>query len=455
MNALAHIGGFIAQTRAADLPAAARDLAKLALVDYMGCAIAGAAEPVSQLVVRQCAMAAEAGKPSASVIGHALRTRPIDAAFANGTTAHALDFDDSNMVLGGHPSVALFPGLLALGQARGSTGSAIIDAYVVGFEVLLAFARALNFEHYEKGWHPTATLGAFGATAAAARLLALDAQQSAAAIGLAASMASGVKANFGTMAKPLQVGEASRRGVLCALLAADGATSSAGALEARQGFLNVYNGSGHYRAHELLALGDGFELLRSGIQFKNYPCCGSTHAPIDAALALREKHRVQAGDIAAVRVALNPRRRPHVDRPVVADELAAKFSVQFTVAAALADGCVGLRHFTPESIARSDLQALLGRVEVAALEGGAGALSQGCEVTLHTRDGATFSVQLEDAEGRGAGAYAATMRRKFADCVHLQFDAASAADLVRALLAIDDCPDVDPLVARCAGERTH
>jgi 2-methylcitrate dehydratase PrpD len=427
------------------MPVEARELAKLALVDFAGCAIAAATQPVARLALRQCADGA------ATVIGQALRARPADAAFANATLGHAHDFDDSNMVMGGHPSVVLYPAALAIGESQGASGSQLLDAYVVGFEVIMALARAVNFEHYEKGWHPTATLGTFGAAAAAAKLLRLDATQCAHAVGLAASMASGVKANFGTMAKPLQVGEASRRGVLCALLAADGATASAGALEGKQGFLDVYNGAGHHRAAELGTIGDGLELLRSGIKFKKYPCCGSTHAPIDAASALKVQHRLVAQDIAAVRVAMNARRRPHVDRPQVANELAAKFSVQYTVAAALADGSVGLRHFSDASIARADLQQLLARVELADLEGGSAALAQGCEVTVRTTQGATFSLRVEDAQGRGAESYPSYMRQKFTDCVRDHFDPAQAQALVESLLSFDRCADAGPLVRRLGG----
>jgi 2-methylcitrate dehydratase PrpD len=444
VNGLAHLARFVAESRRRPMPGEARELAKLALVDFAGCALAGAGEPVARMVAKTCA-------PGAStVIGHAMRARAADAAFANATSGHAHDFDDSNMVLGGHPSVVLYPAALAIGEEAKATGAQVLDAYIAGFEVIMAIARAVNFEHYEKGWHPTATLGVFGAAAAAASLLALDETQCAHALGLAASMSSGVKANFGTGAKPLQVGEASRRGVLCAQLAAEGATSSANALEGKQGFFEVYNGAGRYRANELASIGDGLELLGSGYKFKKYPCCGSTHAPVDAASALKKQHGFAASDIAGVRVAMNARRRPHVDRPVVADELAAKFSVQFTVAAALADGGVGLRHFTDASIRRPDLQDLLKRVELADLEGGNAALAQACEVTVQMHSGATHSLRVEDAQGRGADAYPTYMKSKFADCVRLQFGAEEAGALADSLLAIDRCGELGPLVGRLA-----
>ena len=260
MNGLLHLASYICRSDGPDIPSQARNLVNLALVDFIASAFAGSTEPISRFVMNQ--VSENLGADSATIIGCELLVKPMDAAFVNGTMGHALDFDDSNMVLGGHPSVVLFPGILALGQSKGSSGKEILDAYVVGFEVMMSIARAINFEHYEKGWHPTSTIGTFGSVAAASKLLGLDKTRSSHAIGLTASMVSGIKANFGTMAKPLQVGEASRRGVLCALLAADGCTSSLEALEGKQGFLNVYNGLGYYRMKELFALGDGFEILR-------------------------------------------------------------------------------------------------------------------------------------------------------------------------------------------------
>jgi 2-methylcitrate dehydratase PrpD len=441
-------GEFVAALPAGAFPPRAIELATLALVDFIGVALAGADEPVTG---QAACLVAGTGQGACSLIGRRGAAGPLDAAFVNAVAGHALDFDDSNMALGGHPSVTMLPALLALAERDALGGRAVLEAYVVGFEVMIAMARAVNFAHYEKGWHPTATLGVFGTAAAGARLLGLDANQATAALGLAASMASGVKANFGTSAKPLQVGEASRRGVLCALLAAAGATASREALEGRQGFFNVYNGAGHYRAEALDGLGRDFEILRSGIEFKKYPCCGSTHAPIDAALALRRKLAVPNAAIAAVRVGLNARRRPHVDRPRLNEALSAKFSVQYAVAAALTDGAVLLRHFTDEAIGREDLRALMDRVDLYDLEDG-DALSQGCAVAVTTEAGDEVEVCLADAQDRGADSYPGYMRRKFADCVHGGFSAEEAEALVDELLAFGGCSAVSSVMSRLAKE---
>ena len=210
------------------IPPAATARAQMAITDMLGVTLAGVREPVSQLIAKHVAATSQG---NATIIATGAKVSAADAALANATAGHALDYDDSNFTLGGHPTVTLTPALLAIAETHHKSGAEILDAYVVGFEIIMRLARAMNFEHYEKGWHPTATLGVFGVTAACARLLRLNETQTLHALALTASMASGVKANFGSMAKPLQVGYASRSGVECALLADAGMTANPAALE--------------------------------------------------------------------------------------------------------------------------------------------------------------------------------------------------------------------------------
>src|SRR3954463_10249441 len=163
MQRLSELARFVSEVSASSIPADGIERAKLALIDFTGVAIAGSVEPVAKIIAKHIARSTHGG---ATVIGEGFRATAGDAALANAVAGHALDFDDSSFVLGGHPSVTLLPALLAVGEVRGSSGRDILDAYVVGFEVMMKFARAVNFEHYEKGWHPTATLGTFGTAAA-------------------------------------------------------------------------------------------------------------------------------------------------------------------------------------------------------------------------------------------------------------------------------------------------
>jgi 2-methylcitrate dehydratase PrpD len=437
---LRQLARFVAETPAAAIPAAAVTRAKQALVDFAGVAIAGADEPVSRLVRGFAARSGGVGK--ATLIGSGHKAGPLDAALANATTGHALDYDDSNFALGGHPSVTLLPAVLALGEHAGCSGRQVLEAYIMGFEVLIRMARIVNFHHYEKGWHPTATIGTFGVAAAAARLLGLDAARTMSALGLAASMASGIKENFGTMAKPIQVGHAAQKGLMAALFAAEGATASPEALEGRQGFLAVYNGAGNYSDAPLEGLGQTWELLGSGLMFKKYACCGSTHPVIDAAVDLAVRDDLDADTVGKIHVAINPRRIPHVDRPRVTDSLEAKFSLQYTAAAALKDRGVGLRHFTDAQVNRADLQALAARVEVSGLGHVDSDLSQACELKVTLRDGSTRSIWLAEAHGRKADDYELFKRTKFLDCAAEMLRPEEAVMLLGRLEAFEDERDI-------------
>lgn len=444
-NRLRQLAGFVAETPAAAIPAAAVTRAKQALVDFVGVAIAGADEPVSRLMLGFVMRSGGAG--TSTLIGAQHGAGPLDAALANATTGHALDYDDSNFVLGGHPSVTLLPAVLALGEQLGSSGRQALEAYIVGFEVLIRLARIVNFHHYEKGWHPTATIGTFGVAAAGARLLGLDADRTMSALGLAASMASGIKQNFGTMAKPIQVGHAAQKGLMAAMLAAEGATASSEALEGKLGFLAVYNGAGNYAEAPLEGLGETWELLGSGLMFKKYACCGSTHPVIDAAVDLALRDDLDADSIGTIGIAINPRRIPHVNRPRVTDALEAKFSLQYTAAAALKDRAVGLRHFTDAQVNRADLQALAARVEVSGLDHVDSDLSQACELTVTLQDGSAHSIRLSEAHGRKADDYELFKRVKFMDCAAGMLLPEEAATLLGRLEAFDNERDIGAVLA--------
>jgi len=450
MNHLTALAQFVVQTPNSRVPPAAITRARHALIDVLGVTIAGSVEPVSKIIAQHVAATS---RGDATVITGGASVSAADAALANATAGHALDFDDSSFVLGGHPTVALMPALLAVAEERGSSGREILEAYVIGFEVATRLANAVHFEHYEKGWHPTATLGVFGATAAVARLMRLNQEQVLSALALAASMASGVKANFGSMAKPLQVGHASNKGVLCAQLAAAGLTANPAALEGKQGFFDVYNGAGNYRAEAVSMFGDELEIMRSGLKFKKYPSCGSTHAPIDAALDLVRERPLRAADVETITIAMNQRRITHVNRPKVSNGLEGKFSIQYTLAATLTDGAISLRHFNDKNVARSELQQLVARVNPVGVPG-LESLSQRCELTVKFKDGSTRSARREDAEGRSSDEFVRYLEPKFVDCVEQAYSREHAQALFRDLGAFETLTDIKPVMRTLAGAAT-
>src|SRR4051794_268053 len=240
------------------LPDLVRALARQCVLDYYGVALAGADDPLVAIVLDELAEAG--GNPQASLIGHAARLPALSVALVNGAIGHALDYDDVNLAMPGHPSVAILPGLLALAETRRSSGREVIAAFVAGYETACRIGSAMRPGHYDLGFHATGTVGCFGAAAACARLLGLDAEATGRALGIAGTQAAGLKSQFGTMCKPFHAGKASHNGLLAARLAARGFSSRPDTVECEQGFALTHGPD--FRPER--ALGDprgGFHIL--------------------------------------------------------------------------------------------------------------------------------------------------------------------------------------------------
>lgn len=277
-----------------DLPDDALWLARLSLLDWMACGMAGVGEPLSAKL--RALAAAEAGREKASIFG-AARAPARMAALVNGATSHALDYDDTHFAHVGHLSVGIYPAALAIGEEIDATMDDVVAAFLVGAEAAIRVGLALGQAHYDLGFHQTATAGAFGATLAAARLLGLDSTQMRNAIGLCATRASGNKAQFGTMGKPYNAGIAASNGVECAKLAALGMTSADDGLFGAQGFVPT-----HASGEPRLEMGARF--LFEDNKYKLHACCHGTHAMIEALMAAGV---LDLDTVQAVVVRTNPR----------------------------------------------------------------------------------------------------------------------------------------------------
>src|SRR5262247_3283087 len=289
MTALTRLAEFTVKTSLADCPPAAIALTRRAALDSVGVMLAGASEPCAR-IVRQV-VRTEGALPLCTVLGSSLRTSPTWAALANGVAGHAHDFDDTNFALLGHPSVPLLAALLAAAEAEMKTGVDVALGYMIGFEISATLGIALNPAHYTRGWHATSSIGTVGCAAAAARVMGLDLVQTRHALAIAASHASGLKENFGSMTKPYHAGHAARNGLLAAQLAREGMTASETALEGKQGYAAAFGGA-HGLDHALESLGRRWHLLASGIAVKPYQLCAITPSAIDALLDLRAEHRL-------------------------------------------------------------------------------------------------------------------------------------------------------------------
>ena len=389
--------------RAEHMTARALADARSAIIDTLGCALAGTSEPCVRLLLATPGIAEAPG--SALVFGTQKRTSALDAALVNGTASHALDYDDVSGVMGGHHSAPVTAPIFALGEELHLSGLRALAAYVLGVETEVRLSRAVNFHHYDKGWHPTATLGTFGAAAASAHLLGLDVGRTAMALALAASFASGIKANFGTMTKPLHVGHVARNGLLAALLAARGFEANPAALEHKQGWLRVFNGEGNYALEPVLEnWGSPWEIEAADVGLKQFPCCGSTHPAIAMMLALVREEGLRSDAVRSIEILAHRRRLPHTDNPDPRTPLAAKFSMQYVTARALVDGAVRLDAFEEAAVMQDRVRRLLPLIRVRPHPDmpDAGAKQFGAEVVATLHDGRRLSRRVDHLVCRGA-----------------------------------------------------
>ena len=298
-------------------------VARLSALDWLAVGRAGAPEPVSEMT-RTMALT-EAGAEQAGIFGAAGRFPARAAALVNGTTSHALDYDDTHYAHIGHPSVAVFPAALAMAELNGRSLPETVEAALIGMEMSIRVGLWLGRSHYQTGFHQTATAGAFGATAAAGRLAGLDAAAMQHALGLAATRAAGLKVEFGTMGKPYNAGIAAATGVEAALLCAKGFVANPDALEAPFGFGATHHGAGNVET-ALAGLGD--EWLFETVSHKFHACCHGLHAALEAARSLD----IAGPEIAEIAVRTHPRWMSVCNQPSPTTGLGAKFSYRTVLA---------------------------------------------------------------------------------------------------------------------------
>src|SRR5579883_3310262 len=426
-----------------DLPEDIRRLARQCLLDWLAVTLAGAREELSRLLLAEAEE--QGGKPVATLVGHAVKAPTQQAALVNGAASHALDFDDVNMVMTGHPTVAILPALLALAEARGANGAQLITAFVAGYETLCRVGALVAPGHYARGFHSTATVGSFGAAAACAHLLGLDVAATATALGIAGTQAAGLKSMFGTMCKPLHAGKAAQNGLIAATLAARGFSSRADVLDCAQGFAATQ--SADFRAEAALADPTGGYHLRANL-FKYHAACYLTHAPIECARTLRRRHGIEPAQIREVVLRLDSGAAKvcHILAPRTG--LEAKFSLRLTTAMALA-GCdtADLSTYGEANATDPALVALRDKVTVAFQPAWPHTLA---EMAVTLEDGRRFETRHDS--GIPAADLAAQGERldaKFMSLAEPVLGRARARDVADAVAAIDTLPKVGALTRLC------
>jgi 2-methylcitrate dehydratase PrpD len=436
---------FVSGLSVADVPPNALDAAQNAVIDTVGCALAGSVEPAVRIA--RAWVDAMGAKKVSTIWGGGLRSTASEAAFVNGVASHALDFDDSLPSLHGHPSSVIVPVVMAIGEERNLPGIDVLAAYVVAVEVAGRLGLAIGGKHYTQGWHASSTVGAFSATAAAARLYRLTAKQLQNAWGIAASQSAGLIKNFGTMTKPMHAGNAARIGVVSAWMALQGFTANQNILD-KGGFLDTYGGGDGVNLSDVLGgLGKSWEVLKPGIYVKRWPCCYCNHRPLGGIFELMAKHVIRPNDVENVDVGFVLGSDDALGGPTPKTGLEGKFSIEYVVAAALLDGEVKLESFTDQMVNRPEAIALTRKVRRYRVDDPKRYSSKVgyTDLSVRTRND-TFSMRAVRVPGSPDWPMSAEEQRtKFLDCASRTLEAGSPEILYERLAALRSSKELLPV----------
>jgi 2-methylcitrate dehydratase PrpD len=458
-TATERIAEFAASAGFEAIPEKARAVAKNALLDWLGVTIAGSREPVSTLITEHARKAG--ARAEARAICQGFQTTAELAALVNGTAGHAIDFDDTfpdAVHYNIHPSVCLFPAVLALAEKHKLPGHRVLTAYVAGLEVIYRIGAAIGESSSKNGWHPTPVIGTMGAAAACVNALGLDQDRARHTLGIAASLSGGLYKNFGSMTKPLHAGNAARNGVVSAELAASGFTGNPDIFGDGFSFGRMF---GDKEISELLDtekdLGNAWKTASTGLVFKPYPSCRSTHASIDAALFLRDKHHIRTEQVSGIACEISPMhtRLARFHRPETGYQ--GKFSIPYCIATALRNGRVSLEDFSDEKVKAAGAQDLLKKVSFLHPEGQpASAMDLKAEITITLKTGGRYSHTVSLPKGEPENPLTdEELTRKFEICSGLVLNRNRVGQILDAVLHLEEAADLTRLFAVLAGSETE
>ncbi len=410
------------------------------LLNWTGCAIGASRHPTLEAAL--AAMFEFAPAAQASILGRSERVDMGSAALLNGISSHTFDFDDTHLKTIIHPAGPVVAAALALAEHVGASGRQLVDATVLGIDVACRVGNMIYPDHYDRGWHITGSTGMLGAAAACARLIGLDAQRTAMALGIAASQPVGVREQFGTMTKPLHPGAAARAGLTSALMAKHGYTASPRAIEAPRGLAQTFSTKCDWK--EITdGLGERFEI--SSNTYKPFACGIVIHPAIDGCVQLREAHGVVAADVERIALRVHPLVLELTGKTAPRTGLEAKFSVYHACAAGLLFGRAGEGEFSDAVVARADVIALRGRIEAIADE----AIDEAAaDLTATCRDGRVVHLFVAEAVGSLKRPMSdADLARKFHGLVDPVLGDARARRLIAQCAALAGTADVGDLIA--------
>lgn len=427
---------------ASAVPPDAWSVAKQCVLDWFAVTLAARTEPLVAMLRDQAAD--EGARPTATILGMADKGSTRQAALVNGAAGHALDYDDVNLAMAGHPTVAILPGLLAMAERDGASGEALITAFIAGYEAAGMIGGLVGPGHYARGFHATATVGTLGSAAACAHLLRLDEAATARALGIAGTMAAGLKSQFGTMCKPLHAGRAAESGLVAAGLAARGFSSRPDVLECAQGFAATQ--SPDFNPHALLPRGSDHFHVRDNL-FKFNAACYGTHGAIEGLRRLARDHSLKAADVRAIQLDVEPDADKMCDIREPRTGLETKFSIRANAALAL----LGRDTAAPETYsdataADPEVIALRDRVSVRTMP--AGWSPTLTEIVVETAQGTRLTARYDTGvPAADVADQAQRIRAKFMSLVVPAIGRAKAEVLADRIENLEQESRVDDLVA--------
>ena len=458
MGATATIAEFIVNTRAADFPAGSNEKASKVIADTFAVILAGVSSEVAAPLQRYLESARESG--ASPILGTGRTASPETAALINGTYGHSLDYDDVLSMMPAHPSAVIVSALLASMNGKPVSGGDFIEAYIIGVEVGGKVGLGMTNEHYQRGFHATGTLALFSGLAALAKLHRLDAATIRQAMGIAGSMASGLRRNFGTMTKPLHSGLAARSALTAVRLAMAGFTAADDIMEAEAGFYSTYGTAESDPEITANGLGKPFVIISPGIAVKKFPCCYATHRAIDGVLTLRERLGFDASSIDKVICRMPPGGMHVLTYPRPVTGLEGKFSLPYSIAAGVLDGKFSIESFSDEAVRRAQIAALYERIDAheTATSRGDDPLfdkrssgSRGfVEVEVQMKDGRRDQIRVDVPPGSPSRELTwDELQAKFMDCAKQapRISATKAAAAFAAIRTLDRADDVSHITA--------
>ncbi|MGY8959488.1 MAG: MmgE/PrpD family protein [Alphaproteobacteria bacterium] len=458
MGATVTIADFIVNTKTSDFPKDSNQKAIKVIADTFAVILAGVSSEVAEPLQRYLDAAREVG--ASPILGAGRTTTAETAALINGTYGHALDYDDVLSMMPAHPSVVILSALLAGMNGRTVSGKDFIEAYIIGVEVGGKIGLGITNEHYQRGYHATGTLALFSGLAALSRLYALDAPTIQQAMGIAGSMASGLRRNFGTMTKPLHSGLAARSALSSVRLAMAGFTAAPDIMEAEAGVFTTLGTAASDPDVTARGLGQPFIISNPGIAIKKFPCCYATHRAIDGVLTLRERLGFDAGSIDNVICRMPPGGMKVLTYPRPTTGLEGKFSLPYSIAAAVLDGQFSLWSFSDEAVRRPEITSLYERIDGHETETSRGddpqfdkrsSGSRGfVEVEIHLKDGRRDQIRVDAPPGAPARELTwDELQEKFMDCAKQapRIGDAKAASAFAAIKSLDQANDVSHITA--------